>query len=299
MRKALVHVRVLSGAALACAALLVLAGCAPEPGSHSGSTASKKPESSQSPSPTPSEGKTPAPEPPPNPGLDQATLDARLRAAAWANDAEASKQLLAWGANVNAADDTVQSAYLIATSEGRLELLNLYLDHGGDVAALDSWNGTGLIRAAERGHWDVVGRLITARVALDHVNNLGFQAVHEAVWLGRDDPTYHATIRVLVAGGAEFTRPSVEQGLTPLQMAEQRGFGGSAALLRAFAEGGVPENPDAALRAAAQSGDADAAALAVRAGADRTRPGDNGQSLIEVAEVAGSIDVAQLLRALS
>ena len=132
--------------------------------------------------------------------------------------------LVARGADVNAKDETQQSAYLIATSEGRLGLLRLTLAHGARVDDKDSWNGTGLIRAAERGHGSSSVTLLRAGIDRDHVNRIGYQAVHEAVWLGRDTTTYVDTVRVLVAGGAELTRPSRDEGLTPLQMARERGF---------------------------------------------------------------------------
>ena len=116
----------------------------------------------------------------------QAALDSALRDAAWANDVEAARGLVARGADVDAADSTQQSAYLVATSEGYLDLLELTLAAGADVDAKDSWNGTGLIRAAERGHHLVVGRLLRAGIDKDHVNRIGYQAVHEAVWFGAD-----------------------------------------------------------------------------------------------------------------
>src|SRR6187431_3194346 len=46
----------------------------------------------------------------------QARLDARLRDAAWADDVRRARRLIGRGADVNAKDDTQQSAYLIATS---------------------------------------------------------------------------------------------------------------------------------------------------------------------------------------
>ena len=98
-----------------------------------------------------------------------------------ANDVAAARDLIARGADVNAQDETQQSAYLVATSEGYLDLLDLTLAHGGDVASKDSFNGTGLIRAGERGHTGVVGRLIQAGVEVDHVNRLGWTALHEAI----------------------------------------------------------------------------------------------------------------------
>lgn len=55
---------------------------------------------------------------------------------------------------------TMQSAYLIAAGQGYLDLLRLTLRSGAEVNDKDSWNGTGLIRAAERGHALVVGQLL-------------------------------------------------------------------------------------------------------------------------------------------
>ena len=93
-----------------------------------------------------------------------ARLNQQLIAAAWDNDLRRARALIARGADVNAKDNTVQSAYLVATSEGYLELLNLTLEHGADVDSKDSFNGTGLIRAADRGHADIAGRLVQAKI---------------------------------------------------------------------------------------------------------------------------------------
>ncbi len=88
------------------------------------------------------------------------SLNRDLIAAAWRNDVEEATRLIEQGADVNATDETVQSAYLIATSEGFNSLLALTLQHGADVSARDSYNGTGLIRAAERGHAFTVGMAV-------------------------------------------------------------------------------------------------------------------------------------------
>ena len=285
----------IAASALAALSLTGLVACAPEPGETA-------PTTTGTPKPAPSESAQPEvpaePEVPEKPDLTQAELDQRLRDAAWANDVVAAEQLIEWGADVNAADDTVQSAYLIATSEGRLELLRLTLKHGGDVKALDSWQGTGLIRAAERGHWDVSGALIRAGVDVNHVNNIGYQAIHEAVWLGRDDPTYLATLRVLVAGGAELDRLSVSEGLTPLQMAEERGFSGQAEVLRSLAAAAAPSDPGAALVEAARTGETTAVVAALRAGADPRSAGSDGLTAVALAEAGGHVAAAQVIRAL-
>lgn len=216
---------------------LVLSGCASDASSESTGTkdsATPEPSVTQE-TATPSEATpTETATEPENPGLSQEELDEQLRDAAWANDIEAAEQLISWGADVNAKDSTVQSAYLITTSEGYSELLELTLENGADVTALDSWNGTGLIRAAERGHWEVVGILLQNGIDVDHVNRIGYQAIHEAVIFGRDDPTYYLTLQVLVAGGSSLTTPSVSQGMTPLQLARREGFSGQIAVLEAL-----------------------------------------------------------------
>jgi ankyrin repeat protein len=48
----------------------------------------------------------------------------------------------------------------------------------------DRYDGTGLIRAAERGHARIVRRLLRAGIAVDHVNRLGWTALLEAIVLG-------------------------------------------------------------------------------------------------------------------
>lgn len=226
-------------------------------------------------------------------------IDASLIEAAWADDVARAKELTADGADVDAQDGTQQSAYLIATSEGYLDLLRLTLDHGADVDATDSWIGTGLIRAAERGHGYVVGELLQAGIDRDHVNRIGYQAIHEAIWLGEDTPAYAMTVRALVAGGAELDRPSGSEQLTPLQMAEQRGRTAAELTLASALTSSAPVNPDAALLAAAQSGDADAAAIAIRAGADlEARDAELERTPLMHAVMADRVDVAQLLAAM-
>ena len=65
-----------------------------------------------------------------------------------ADQVEIGRLLIEAGADVNVKDHTIQSAYLIPTADGSLEFLKLTLANGADVHSLDSYNGTGLIRAA-------------------------------------------------------------------------------------------------------------------------------------------------------
>lgn len=228
----------------------------------------------------------------------QAALDQQLRDAAWANDVPAARRLVRQGADVNAKDSTEQSAYLVATSEGRLELLRLTLRNGAKVNDKDSWNGTGLIRAAERGHGLVVGELLRAGVDRDHVNRIGYQAIHEAVWLGEDTVSYATTVRVLAAGGVRLEDRSTTEGLTPLQMARERGFDRLERILATVTTAEPPARADAALLRAAERGDADAVAVALRAGADIEARDGHERTALLLASTYDRVAVAQLLIAM-
>jgi ankyrin repeat protein len=143
-----------------------------------------------------------------------------VRQFSWACEA-----LIEAGADVNAKDYTEQSAYLISTSEvgDDVRLLELTLRNGADVGSLDSYNGTGLIRASDRGHVRIVERLLQTETDVDHVNNLGWTALLEAIILGEGDARHTEVVRLLVEGGADPSIPDGE-GVTPLQHAEQRGY---------------------------------------------------------------------------
>lgn len=228
------------------------------------------------------------------PGSGQA---ADLRQATWDGDLGAARRLVEQGADVNAKDDTQQSAYLIAASEGRDRILDLTLRNGARLDDKDSFNGTALIRAAERGHAWITGRLLQAGIDRDHVNSLGWQAVHEAVWLGEPTQEYVDTVRVLVAGGVQLDRPAVEQGLTPLEMARSKGHDGQVATLeRARAE--APADPDALLLRAAAEGDPDSVALALRHGADLETRDERRRTPLLLAVTEDRVAVARLLVAM-
>ena len=160
--------------------------------------------------------------------------DADLIAAAYANDLESARKLINAGADVNAKDDSEQSAYLIASSEvgDDPRLLDLTLDNGARVNDKDSYNGTALIRAGERGYPRIVKRLLAAGIDRDHVNELGWTALLEAVILGEGGRDHQETVRLLVDAGAD-TSIADRDGVTALEHARQRGFDEIAQILEA------------------------------------------------------------------
>jgi len=86
----------------------------------------------------------------------------------------------------------------------------------------DSWSGLG--------HVDVVRTLIRAGAPLDHVNNLGWTAVIEAVILGDGGPRHVGTVQALVAAGANVDSAD-RQGVTPLRHARARNYAEMVAIL--------------------------------------------------------------------
>jgi ankyrin repeat protein len=151
-----------------------------------------------------------------------------LVAAAYGNHVDVAGVLLAAGADPNEKDRTVQSAYLISTSEvgDSPGLLDLLLATGADVQSRDSFNGTGLIRAADRGFPRIVERLLRTDIPIDHVNRLGWTALHEAIILGDGSQDYVRVVELLVEAGADMTLPSQRDGVTPLAHARRLGHQG-------------------------------------------------------------------------
>jgi len=85
------------------------------------------------------------------------------------------------------------------------------------------YDGTALIAAAHLGHDGVVRQLIAAGAPLDHVNNLHWTALIEAVVLGDGGPRHQARVAALLAAGAS-ARLADRSGTTPLQLARERGY---------------------------------------------------------------------------
>lgn len=259
-------------------ALTLVAGCSAGGSGGADPAASGSAGTSRTPSPAPVTGRD----------------DEALRQAARRDDVPTAQRLIAAGSDVNAKDAGGESAYLITTADNAPGVLELTLRNGARINDLDSWNGTGLIRAAERGHAQIVGRLLRAGISKDHVNRIGYQAIHEAIWLGEDTDAYADTVRVLVAGGVQLDKKSGQEGLTPLEMVRERGYGRVRPVLEKVASGGAPAAADAnsALLQAVSAGDADMVALALRAGADLETRDSSDRTALLLAATEDRVDVA-------
>ncbi len=168
-----------------------------------------------------------------------ADLDVRDRSgrtpahvAAFASNDEALRVLAEGGADMNALENGVYDVLTIAAVANDPELVALAIELGNRPDLITSvYDGTALIAAAHLGHHEVVRRLIAGGAPLNHVNNLGWTALMEAVVLGDGGPDHVATVRALVLAGAD-TLITDRGGVTPLQHAEARGYAEIAQIIR-------------------------------------------------------------------
>ena len=144
--------------------------------------------------------------------------------AAFASNDEALRALADAGADMNALENRAYDVLTIAAVADDPELVSLALNLGNRADLVTSpYDGTALIAAAHLGHVEVVRRLIAGGAPLDHVNNLGWTALMEAVVLGDGGPDYIATVAALIGAGADPTIAD-RAGLTPRAHAERRRY---------------------------------------------------------------------------
>lgn len=151
--------------------------------------------------------------------------------AAFASHNDVITALAERGADMNALDNRLYDVVTIAAVANDPELVSLAIRLGNSPTLVTSvYDGTALIAAAHLGHYDVVRRLVDGGAPLDHVNNLGWTALMEAVVLGDGGPDHIRTVQILADAGADRAIAD-RAGVTPLQHARARGYAGIAALL--------------------------------------------------------------------
>jgi ankyrin repeat protein len=165
------------------------------------------------------------------PDIQDANSRTPLHVAAFLRQYAAARALLRLGANPNALDAERYDIITIAAVNNDLELLQIALDGGGNARAITSpYDGTALIAAAHRGHVEIVRALIAAKAPLNHVNNLGWTALLEAVVLGNGGSNHTAVVEALVKAGADVNVPD-RHGTTALGHARTRGYSQIARIL--------------------------------------------------------------------
>lgn len=106
------------------------------------------------------------------------------------------------------------------------------LGAGADVEARDGRRRTALLLAAAADHVEYVREVLKTGIDVDHVNDLGWTGLLEAVILGDGGERHQEVVRLLVAAGADVDLAD-RDGVTPLAHAVAKGRTEVAALLRA------------------------------------------------------------------
>ena len=154
-----------------------------------------------------------------------------LHIAAFGGHHAAMKALVASGADPNALENDRYDIVTIAAVANDIKTLELALSLGCRAGNITSpYDGTALIAAAHLGHTEVVETLIRAGAPLDHINNLGWTAVIEAILLGNGGWKHTNTVKALVKAGSDLNI-SDRNGHAPLELAKERGYGKIVALL--------------------------------------------------------------------
>jgi ankyrin repeat protein len=165
------------------------------------------------------------------PNIQDSNSRTPLHVAAYLRKHEAARALLRLGANPNALDAERYDILTIAAVNNDLETVRIALDGSADARAITSpYDGTALIAAAHRGHVEIVRALIAAKAPLNHVSNLGWTALLEAIVLGNGGTNYTAIVDALVKANADVNVPD-RHGTTALGHARTRGYSQIARIL--------------------------------------------------------------------
>jgi hypothetical protein len=150
------------------------------------------------------------------------------------NHPAAAKMLIAAGASPNSQAANRDTPWLLAGARGHAEIIAAMIAAGPDLTIRNRFGGNALIPACERAHVDAVKVLLTTRIDVNHVNDLGWTCLLEIVVLGDGGPRHQTVARLVLAAGAD---PNIadKDGLRPLTHAHRRG---QSEVARLIAEAG-------------------------------------------------------------
>lgn len=141
------------------------------------------------------------------------------------------KALIEYGADVNIQDIYRNNVLLHAGAAGSLAIVKLAIAAGADTKLTNRYGGIAIIPAAERAHVEVIEELLKYSDSdVNHINNLHWTALMEAVILGNGGIRHQETVKVLLKYNADINIAD-RDGVTPLEHAYKLGFKEIASLL--------------------------------------------------------------------
>lgn len=155
-----------------------------------------------------------------------------LLLAATFDHVEVARLLVERGADPNALDDRHDTPWLVTGVTGSVAMLEVLLPANPDLTIRNRYGGVSIIPASERGHVDYVRRVATTGIDVNHVNDLTWTALLEAVILGDGSAVYTEIVSILLAAGADPSIPD-KDGVTALEHARASGYDDIARLLSA------------------------------------------------------------------
>ncbi len=156
-----------------------------------------------------------------------------LMVAAHLNHLGAAKALIKASADLNALDSERYDMITIAAVANNLPMMKLAIASGGNAKLMTSpYDGTALIASAHLGHVEVVRALIKAGAPLDHINNLKWTALIEAIVLGDGGKNHQRIVQDLITAGANINLAD-GKGDTPLALAYQHNYTAMIKMLEA------------------------------------------------------------------
>jgi len=146
------------------------------------------------------------------------------------NNIKALRLLIELGADIDYYDKSKsqevidQTAFLYAGANGMNDPLVLLMDAGARPDIYNYYGGTALIPTAAKGHLNTVKLLLEkSNIDVNHITNLGWTALMEAVILSDGGSDQQKIVRLLLAHGADSDTTDKE-GISVLTHAQNRGF---------------------------------------------------------------------------
>jgi ankyrin repeat protein len=214
-----------------------------------------------------------------------------LIAAAKANNKDFIQLLLENGVNVDAVNKTGATALMYAADFGNLDAVEFLLENGANVNAVDSSEKTALMYAAEYGRVDTVQFLLESNANLDLADSAGKTALMYAAEYGRVD-----TVQFLLESNANVDLVDLA-GKTALMYAAENGnlYAVEFLLQNDAKVNAVDQSGATALMYAAENGNLYVIEFLLQNGADVNVKNKDGKSALMIIVDSGNLDLLQTL----